>query len=166
MWWSAPRRETSVLYSTGLRFTKDSSASTSVILTDVIKQCVTDSPQCVEQDCGGVLVFTNMSPTFSRSHTVCAALQKLEQRSRAPSRRCTLDTRGCRSQTLTQWVSGKSERNAKKHQTAQSFSKRCKIFKAIPCLLLIPTTRWRCQRNSTTWSQRSEEGAPATATSS
>lgn len=37
-----------------------------------------------------------------RSHSLFAAQQKPEPKCRAPCRRCTLDTRGCRSRTPTQ----------------------------------------------------------------
>lgn len=57
----------------------------------------------MHHDSVGVETFW-ISPSLSRSHTLWLRLQKLEQRSRAPSRLCTLDIRGCRSQTLTLWV--------------------------------------------------------------
>lgn len=42
------------------------------------------------------------SPALSRLHTLCAALQKLEQRSSTRSGLCTMDTQGCRIPTPTQ----------------------------------------------------------------
>lgn len=51
-----------------------------------------------------LIIFSHSaSPTLSRSHTLCAALQKLEQRYSILSGLCTMDTRGCRIPTPTQW---------------------------------------------------------------
>lgn len=117
-------------------------------------------------------VFMNVSPTLSRSHTLCAALQKLEQRSSAPSKLCTLDIRGCRSQTLTQWVSrtqnttsaSRSDRltdtEARSHNIYSIYLSGILLFLS----MAFPPTRWRCQRNSISWSQRFEEEAPTAAT--
>lgn len=118
----------------------------------------------MHHDSVGVETFW-ISPSLSRSHTLWLRLQKLEQRSRAPSRLCTLDIRGCRSQTLTLWVA---------HTHTHGYIQICtlqteqlgflRLFWAVPLVCAVSPTRWRCQRSSTTWSQRFTEEVPTTVT--
>lgn len=115
------------------------------------------------------LVFLNVSPTLSRSHTLCGALQKLEPWSRAPSRLCTLDTRGCRSRIHTQWA---SHSHKTLHPKLHEYRTKLNLtnnplmywfFFFFKSMAFFPT-RWRCQRDSITWWQRFEEEAPTRAT--
>lgn len=82
--------------------------------------------------CSGVWLF--LYQPLSRLHTLCAALQKLEQRSSTPSGLCTMDTQGCRIPTPTQWAP----------RTIQSLSALLQVFTTWPAAALTTAIFGRC----------------------